>query len=170
MVLHGGQPLTDIPIDQPFQIVHIEDEPEEIYTQLVAEGLYPGMQVRMIEKSSSRVIFWGNGDEHVLAPIFAANVSVTPITTEHSQIEGVGEPLNSLTPGFSGEVLAISPRMRGAERRRMMDLGILPGTTVQADFRSPGGDPTAYLIRDTLIAIRNEQAELIRIKPVEKQQ
>lgn len=167
MVLHGGVPLTDIPIDQPFQIVHIEDEPEEIYTQLVAEGLYPGMQVRLIDKTSTRVIFWGNGDEHLLAPIFAANVSVIPVSLENSPAECVGAPLNSLKPGYSGEVLTISPRMRGAERRRMMDLGILPGTIIQSDFISPGGDPTAYLIRDTLIAIRNEQAEFIRIKPVE---
>jgi Fe2+ transport system protein FeoA len=45
----------------------------------------------------------------------------------------------------------------------MMDLGILPGTIIEAELESPGGDPTAYRIRGALIALRREQAELIRI-------
>jgi Fe2+ transport system protein FeoA len=45
-----------------------------------------------------------------------------------------------------------------------MDLGILPGTSVVAEMRSPGGDPTAYRIRGALIALRREQAELIQVK------
>jgi Fe2+ transport system protein FeoA len=44
-----------------------------------------------------------------------------------------------------------------------MDLGILPGTVVAAEMASPGGDPTAYRIRDALIALREEQAQLINI-------
>jgi Fe2+ transport system protein FeoA len=47
----------------------------------------------------------------------------------------------------------------------MMDLGILPGTTISAETVSPGGDPTAYRIRGALIALRREQADLIRINP-----
>ena len=45
----------------------------------------------------------------------------------------------------------------------MMDLGILPGTVVTAELISPSGDPTAYRIRDALIALRVEQAQLINI-------
>jgi Fe2+ transport system protein FeoA len=44
-----------------------------------------------------------------------------------------------------------------------MDLGILPGTIIKAEMRSPGGDPTAYLIRQSLIGLRKEQANLIQI-------
>jgi Fe2+ transport system protein FeoA len=50
----------------------------------------------------------------------------------------------------------------------MMDLGILPGTTVTAEMISPGGDPTAYRIRGALVALRKDQAEHIRIqRPME---
>ena len=44
-----------------------------------------------------------------------------------------------------------------------MDLGILPGTTIEAELRSPSGDPTAYRVRGALIALRREQSELIYI-------
>ena len=163
-VLHGGEPLTNMSVDQPLQIVHIEDEPQEIYTQLIAEGIYPGMQIRILEKNNRRINFLGNNEEHILAPIFAANISVTPISKEDIREECLGEPLNTLKPGEYGSVVNISPQMRGVERRRMMDLGILPGTIIKAEMKSPGGDPTAYKIRDALIALRDEQSELICIK------
>ena len=44
-----------------------------------------------------------------------------------------------------------------------MDLGILPGTVIAAEMISAGGDPTAYRIREALIALRSEQARMIQI-------
>ena len=163
-VSHGGQPFTAIALDQPAQIVHIEDEPEALYAQLVAEGLYPGMIVRMVEATPKRVRFWANGDEHVLAPILAANISVVPLTQAMAaEVDDEVETLADLKLGERGEVRAILPRCRGAERRRFMDLGILPGTVIAAEMISAGGDPTAYRIREALIALRSEQARMIQI-------
>jgi Fe2+ transport system protein FeoA len=45
----------------------------------------------------------------------------------------------------------------------MLDLGILPGTLIQAEMTSPSGDPTAYRVRGALIALRKEQARLIQV-------
>jgi DtxR family Mn-dependent transcriptional regulator len=163
MVPHQGQPLTSLPLDKPARIVHIEDEPDVVYAQIVAEGLYPGMEIRLVESTPQRLRFWANADEHLLAPIVAANISVMPIPEELPLGERTGEQLSVLRPGESGVVVDISPRCRGAERRRMMDLGILPGTIVKAEIVSPSGDPKAYRIRDALIALREEQAQLINI-------
>jgi DtxR family Mn-dependent transcriptional regulator len=162
-VAHGGQSLTSMPVDTLLHIVHIEDEPEVVFAQLVAEGLYPGMELRLTELSPQRVRFWADGDEHVLAPIVAANISVLPVIVEAAPELPVGEPLTILKLGEQGQVVSLSPRIRGSERRRMMDLGILPGTIVTAELISPSGDPTAYRIRDALIALRSEQAQLIQI-------
>ncbi len=167
LISHGGQPLTKLPLDTPGRIVHLEDEPPIVYAQLVAEGLYPGMPVRIVEITPERVRFWANGDEHLLAPILAANISVVaePVAEEMEEPIPTGsETLNRLPIGQSAEVMGIANKCRGAERRRFMDLGILPGTTITAEMRSPSGDPTAYIIRDALIALRHEQASLIRIK------
>ncbi len=51
----------------------------------------------------------------------------------------------------------------GVERRRMMDLGILPGATIEVAMENPLGDPTAYNIRGAIIALRREQACLIEV-------
>jgi Fe2+ transport system protein FeoA len=61
-------------------------------------------------------------------------------------------------------VLSISRACRGAERRRFLDLGLVPGTVVTAEMRSPAGDPTAYRIRDALIALRESQARHVRVE------
>ena len=77
--------------------------------------------------------------------------------------------LKDLQHGQAGRVLSISQQCRGAERQRFMDLGILPGTIIRAELKSPSGDPTAYLIRDALIALRADQAAFIIIELVEEQ-
>ncbi len=51
----------------------------------------------------------------------------------------------------------------GVERRRMMDLGILPGAKIEVAMENPLGDPTAYNIRGAIIALRREQARLIEV-------
>jgi DtxR family Mn-dependent transcriptional regulator len=165
---HVGKPLTSIALNQPARIVHIEDEPEAVYAQLVAEGLHLGMRVRLTEASPQRVRVWAGGDEHVLAPIVAANIFVVPIAQASPAEDDRGEPLNGLRPGEKGRVVRLSPRCRGPERRRMMDLGILPGTIIEAELVSPGGDPTAYRIRDAVIALRQEQARFIQIARLPK--
>jgi Fe2+ transport system protein FeoA len=70
--------------------------------------------------------------------------------------------LSELQPGESGQVV----RVEGMEeqRRRLMDLGLIPGTIVVAEMDSPMGDPTAYRIRGALIALRKDQAGLIVIE------
>jgi len=166
MVPHGGQPLTAMPLDVPVRIVHLEDEPEAIYAQLVAEGLGPGMEARVLELSARRVRFWANGDEHILAPIVAANISVLPVPSIVLEADEPGDKMSSLQPGEQGEVIGISRAISGNQRRRFLDLGILPGTIITAEIRSPGGDPTAYRIRDALFALRREQADMITIRKV----
>jgi DtxR family Mn-dependent transcriptional regulator len=163
-----GVHLTGVDMNVLVRIIHIEDEPETIYAQLVAEGLHPGMFVRIVEKTPQRFRLWANGDEHVLAPIVANNITVLPVPEDQAPLYPFGERLSSLKPGEMGKVLGISPGCRGLERRRLMDLGVLPGTMIKAEYSSSVGDPTAYRIRDALIALREEQANLIRITPIEE--
>ena len=49
-------------------------------------------------------------------------------------------------------------------KRRMMDLGIVKGTKIKAILKSPSGNPKAYEVRGSVIAIRNEDAKQIVIK------
>jgi len=52
----------------------------------------------------------------------------------------------------------------GAALRRFLDLGLIPGTKLNALFRSPAKNPTAFLIRGAVIALRTEDCGNIVIK------
>lgn len=52
----------------------------------------------------------------------------------------------------------------GNIKRRMLDLGLISGTKIKPIFKSPSGDPVAYEIRKTLIAIRKEDSQYIMLQ------
>lgn len=72
-------------------------------------------------------------------------------------------PLARLQDGQSGLVSAL--RSSGAMRRRLLDLGLIPGTQVTCLGHSPAGDPAAYLIRGAVIALRGRDAAEILLDP-----
>ncbi len=72
--------------------------------------------------------------------------------------------LNQLDIGLAAKVTKV--HSANAERRRMFDLGILPGTVIEAAMRSPLGDPVAYRVRNSVVALRREQAEMIEVQVV----
>ena len=65
-------------------------------------------------------------------------------------------PLN--TKGYIKKLKCV-----GNIRRRLLDLGIVEGTSITPILISPSQDPRAFSIRGTLIAIRKEDANLITI-------
>ncbi len=158
-----GIPLTDVKSNSVFQIIHIEDEPQAIYSQLVAERLYPGMQIRVIEITKERIKFIAEGDERILSPLIAANLTVIPIIFSE-KIKKDFKTLSSLEIGEKGEVVGISKACRGQKRRRLLDFGIVPGTKIEAELESVGKDPIAYKILGTSIALRKSQSDYIYIK------
>jgi DtxR family Mn-dependent transcriptional regulator len=159
-----GRSLLSLNDGEYAEITHIEDEPEAVYAQLVAQGLYVGMQVMMIERTNERVRFAADGEEIILAPILTNNLTVTPVTEEERLITAPLSPLSSLGIGEEAKVLGISKALRGQQRRRLMDLGIVPGTTIRAEMHSASGDPTAYNIRGALVALRQQHTSMIFIE------
>ena len=157
------QPLNALSPGQPGVVVHIEDKPQAIYAQLVAQGLQLGMQVQVVEKTPERILFWAEGEEQILAPVVAANVSVRSLPRVQARDESCAT-LASLAPGQRARVVHLASSCRGMERQRLMDLGIVPGTRIAAEMRSPAGDPTAYRVRGSLVALRREQAAQIQIR------
>lgn len=61
------------------------------------------------------------------------------------------------------QVKVIDITCSGLERRRFLDLGITKNTILKPIFKSPFGDPIAYEIRNTVIAIRKENAKNIKV-------
>ena len=69
--------------------------------------------------------------------------------------------LNDLKPGQRAVVSALDSS--GGMRRRLLDIGLIPNTPVECLGRSPGGDPSAFLIRGAVIAIRAQDGRQILV-------
>ena len=69
--------------------------------------------------------------------------------------------LNDIKPGETATVKSLSST--GSIKRRLLDIGLIENTEVECVGRSPCGDPTAFLIRGAVIAIRKEDCGNILI-------
>lgn len=70
-------------------------------------------------------------------------------------------PLSHLTPGSCAMIQKLTAK--GEIRRRLMDLGFIPGAAVQCVRRSALGDPSAYRICGAIVALRKTDADTIWI-------
>ncbi|MDX1647050.1 MAG: metal-dependent transcriptional regulator [Longimicrobiales bacterium] len=155
--------LASVSAGQAVEVIHVEDEPRVIYDALLEDGLDVGARVDVVARDGNAVTISARGREWSIDPIVAGNVTVRPLP------QGVGADTELLTladlpAGGSARVLGISPACKGAQRRRLLDLGIVRGTVVESALRSAGGDPIAYRVRGALIALRREQAEWVRVE------
>ena len=155
-------PLPSYPLNTPGKIAHIEDEPGVIYQQILAKRIFVGSHIILKESESDEIIIATEGKDHRFSPIVAANISIEPLSSDEAYEENAIR-LSSLKMGEIAEVIAISKECRGANRRRLLDLGILPGTSIEVDLKSPMNDPIAYRVRNTSIALRNALADRILI-------
>lgn len=67
--------------------------------------------------------------------------------------------LNELKLNETGYIKDL--RCNDGVKRRLLDLGLIKGTKITPLYVSPSGDPTAFEIRGSVIAIRVEDTALI---------
>ncbi|MDF2538703.1 MAG: iron transporter FeoA [Herbinix sp.] len=72
--------------------------------------------------------------------------------------------LKELKPGQEGTVVSIGEK--GQVRRRIMDMGVTPGTSVKVIKVAPLGDPIEINIRGYELSLRKDEAVHIQIEPV----
>ena len=70
--------------------------------------------------------------------------------------------MNALVPGQRARVFRVEAA--GSMRRRLLDIGLIPGTRVTCQGHSPAGDPAAYLIRGAVIALREQDARCVALE------
>lgn len=69
--------------------------------------------------------------------------------------------LNKLPLGTSAQIINVD--CNSNVKRRFLDLGFIKNTNITPILKSPSGDPVAFEIRGTVIAIREEDAKLIKV-------
>lgn len=160
----SGTPATAWPLDTLARIVHLEDEPPISYAQLVAEGIRVGQTVRLIESTPDRLLLTDGENEYRLAPAVAANIFLTaaPEAADREHIIALAD----LETGGSAEVVTLDEACQGYSRRRLMDLGFTQGARIKAALSTFAGDPRAYEIRGTLVALRRDQSSQVFVRPL----
>ena len=73
-------------------------------------------------------------------------------------------PLTALALGVRGRVAEI--RLPAADRPRLMEMGLLVGTTVEVVRFAPLGDPVEIKVRGYHLTLRRHEAEQILVRPV----
>ena len=157
----SGVPLSALEPGERGLITHLEDEPREIYRKILALGLGLMSPIERLAAEPGRVGFRIGGQRREVSSSVARNITVE--TRQNVSDPSWSRTLADVEPGDSATVAAISPLCRGPARRRLLDLGVVPGTVIHARMRSAGGDPVAYDIRGALIALRREQAVHIQV-------
>lgn len=141
-------------------IVHLEDEPAEAFERLVAMGFALGKSVVVRSRSASIASIELDGRAHMLPRALELAISVERASEAH----GPARTLADLAQDQTARVIRLSSDCRGAQRRRLLDLGVVPGTVIGVEMRSASGDPRAYRIRGAVIALRRHQAEWIELE------
>lgn len=163
-----GVPLTRIPAGRSVVVTHVEDEPPEVYARLAEAGLTPGLAVDVVgppgaAEGPARVHVRVRGVEGALTAVEAANVTVE-LLPPGRVAPGRRRTLADARVGEGVRVLGIAPSCQGPQRRRLLDLGVVPGTVIEPELVSASGDPVAYRIRGAVIALRRQQAEWVEVE------
>lgn len=69
--------------------------------------------------------------------------------------------LSALPVGGGGVIAGVA--LGGELRGRLMDLGFTPGARVECLLAAPSGDPRAYLVRGSVVALRAADAAGIKL-------
>lgn len=160
-----GMSITAWQAESPARIVHLEDEPALAYQQILAAGLRLGQDIHIIEKNQNRYILSDGESEYRLAPAVASNIFVSALP-ESEMLKREAIPLAELAQDQRAQIVTLDDSVQGFTRRRFLDLGLTPGTTIYPELTNFFGEPRAYRIRGTSIALRNDQASQIWVKPI----
>ena len=74
----------------------------------------------------------------------------------------MARPLSELEPGERGKVTDVGGDADAV--RRLMDLGLIRGTTLELVRRAPLGDPLEVRLRGFMLTLRRSEAEHITVE------
>lgn len=156
----SGSLLSHVNEDGLYRIVHIEDEPHGPFERSIRAGLAPELIVSVNVLSGGRYRLSWAGLDTLLDSAQAAGLKVRPWLSASADELPQGN-LFQMPTGCTMKVHSISQAVRGLQRRRLLDLGFVPGSRVRKEGRAAFGGPIRYRIRGTVQALRPELAHCI---------
>ncbi len=89
----------------------------------------------------------------------------TPQESDRHPAPGGARPAGSSLAELRGgeEAIVVALLCDGPVRRRLLDLGLVSGTRVRRTLAASGGDPVAYEVRGSVVALRLSTARQILV-------
>jgi DtxR family Mn-dependent transcriptional regulator len=158
----AGEPLASCEPGEGIEVVHVEDEPDEAYRRLLGAGVRAGMHAAVLRREGDAVVLRAEGRE-----LAVRGPDAPLVTVRRAAAESGVRVLADVAVGEQAVVAGLASACRGAQRRRLLDLGFVPGTVVTAERRAALGDPVAYRVRGALVALRRAHAAWVLVSPAE---
>lgn len=153
-----------------WRITHVEDDDKKLFKQITDLGLTKDSIIYITEINSISFSFKYEGEQMCLPLVALEAMNRVEMTKEEAENmpETRAQRLTTIQANEQATIVGLSPSCRGALRRRLMDLGFVKGSRIAIDMKSPMGNPVAYVVRGTAIALRHDQAQYILIQNVRK--
>ena len=155
-------PLHRASDGQILRILHLEDEPQSLLQQLLNYGFYPGALLKVLGRARDNLHLAFEGHRIILPLELARHIAVTPVDAGLWN-EKIFK-LSFLPKGATACIVRLADDLHGLTRQRLLDLGFVPGARVSVYLISPLGDPTAYDIKGSTVALRSEQSGKILVE------
>ncbi len=152
--------LSEVSENSYVKILHLEDEPENIYFNILEKNISVGDLAEVLEKNNNEILLKIGNQKISLALLEAENIHVELQTACPYNVV----PLTQLRENETAEIVGIKKECRRITRRRLLDLGFVRGAKVKVYLKSIFQDPVSYEIKDSYIALRSEQARNILIR------
>lgn len=80
-------------------------------------------------------------------------------------IEVIDKTLNMLEIGQRARVIQV--KGRGNSRKRLLDMGMVPGTVLSVTKKAPLGDPMDFKLKGYNLSLRKQEAEMVIVELME---
>ncbi len=72
------------------------------------------------------------------------------------------KPLSELKPGQKGKVVKVAGS--GATHRRILDMGVVPGSDLEVERVAPLADPIEFKLLGYHLSLRKEEAQNVQVE------
>lgn len=149
-----------------WRITHVEDDDKQLFRLITEKGLSKNSLIYITHIDNLAIMFNYEGERFSLPLTALEAINMQPVSKAEAENlpEANAQRLIHLQAGEQARIVALSPACRGALRRRLLDLGFVKGSVVSIDMASPMGNPIAYVVRGSAIALRHEQAKFVLVQ------
>lgn len=149
-----------------YKVLHIEDDSVEAFRLIDSTRLSHNSIILITSIDERSIHFVYEGATYALPHRAVHAISMSALSEGSEEVEEAKQTsrLSTLSLGEEATIIGLSPYSRGAIRRRLMDLGFVKGSTVSIEMNSPMGNPTAYLVKGSIVALREDQASSVLIR------